>query len=149
MNIQRTKYKKFLVFLKDCWCFEDSSASFLLALSYRSLSDTQYTSHYFELEAEICGSTRHSTMIINSNLGDYVLLGAWLRWGKLYIIRILVGVILEQREVFVKIIYYLYFKEEIIRMESVRRGKEYHLQQVYLLCWLRAVMPENLCFRHW
>lgn len=45
MNIQRTKDKKFLVYLKDCWSLEDSSASFSLAPSFRALTDTQCTSH--------------------------------------------------------------------------------------------------------
>ena len=45
MNIQRIKDKKFLVCLKDCWCFEDSCASNFLALPLRTLSDTQCTFH--------------------------------------------------------------------------------------------------------
>jgi hypothetical protein len=42
MNIQRTKDKEFLVCLKDCWCFEDSCASLLLAVSYRAIWHSVY-----------------------------------------------------------------------------------------------------------
>jgi hypothetical protein len=69
--------------------------------------------------------------------------------GKSYIIRILVGIILEQRDDFVKVVYSLSLQEEMVRMESVRRGKDNRLQQVYLLCGIRVGMPEKLCFSHW